>query len=99
MLKNHARTFLAGAAGMALIAWAVAATISFAPRTAQARPIYAQRTGLVANAILIRRAGGRGQRLAGPSRRTATGCPADRGAATGLSPDRITVPDTAMARE
>lgn len=83
MIKNHTRTFLVGAAGMALIASAVAATGFLAPRTAQARPIYAQRTGLACGQCHINPSGGgprtafgrafaaNGHRLPGKSRRRA----------------------------
>lgn len=83
MLKNQTRTFLAGAAGFALMASAIATASSFAPRTVQARPIYAQRTGLVCGQCHINPAGGgartafgrafaaNGHRLPGKSRRRA----------------------------
>jgi hypothetical protein len=83
MVKNHTRMFLAGAAGLALVASAIAATSSLAPRTAQARPIYAQRTGLACGQCHINPSGGgprtafgrafaaNGHRLPGKSRRRA----------------------------
>jgi hypothetical protein len=82
MLKNLTRMFLAGAAGLAFIAWIVAMASSFAARTAQALPLYAQRTGLLCGQCHVSPSGGgprtafgrafaaNGHRLPGKSRRS-----------------------------
>ena len=81
MLKNPARTFLATAAGLVFVVRIAAVASSLAPRTVQALPLYAQRTGLVCGQCYVNPAGGgprtgfgrafaaNGHRLPGISRR------------------------------
>lgn len=82
MLKKLARTFSATGAGLTLIVWIAAMASSLAPRTVQALPLYAQRTGLVCGQCHINPSGGgprtafgrafaaNGHRLPGKSRRS-----------------------------